>query len=258
MKRTATLLLTALLALCLLAACGDERHDTRKYITTIGAVFTNDMDVVFRELYVYPGDISDMGEDFIKNAYGDIHVGSYGVTVEVSEKYNVWLKDRDGGSYTFSAVPLENADLAVITFDGELLLTISHRSGETDVVQGRYVSGGDAPDHPQEPLKEEETFKFNFHNETGAELKLIAMREADNQARGQVELYIEPLKDGKFATISGKLDENDFGITEWVVHLETADGAAYTGKDVFNPWTAEKLTATVESGALKIAVEEKG
>lgn len=257
--KTKQLKLTALVAvmaavLIILSGCGDDRHDTRKYVDTIGVVFTNDLDNVFQELYVYPGGIDEMGQDFIKNSKGNTKVGSYGVTLEVSASYNVWLKDRNGGSYEFNGVRLANADHAVISYDEDLYLTISHQDGSTDVVVGHYVYPGDAPDHPQEPLKSLISFKFNVKNETGATLGLISMREADDQRKGEVELHIDDLKDGESESISGKLDEEDGEITEWVISIETADGKAYTSKQSFDPWTAKDITLSLDDGELALTV----
>lgn len=254
-KKSILLALVAVMAAGLiLAGCGDDRRDTRKYVDTIGVVFTNDLDNVFQELYVYPGGIDEMGQDFIKNSKGNTKVGSYGVTLEVSDTYNVWLKDRNGGSYEFNGVPLVNADHAVISYDKKLYLTVQHEDGSAEVIEGHYVYPGDAPDHPQEPLKSLVSYKFNVQNETGATLALISMREEDDQRKGEVELHIKDLENEKSAGISGKLDEEDGEITDWVLHIETADGKTYTSKQPFDPWTAKDITLSLEDGELALTV----
>lgn len=253
-KRALLLLAPALVLAVFLGGC-DKREDTRQYVETIGVVFTNDIDVVFQELYVYPGDISEMGPDFIKNSGGITKVGSYGVTVEVSPSYNVWLKDRDGGSYEFEKVELDNADLAIISYDKKLLLTIQHHDGGNEVVEGRYIFPGDAPDHSQVPLKNRASYSFEVQNDTGSELAMISMREASDQYKGEVELYIKTLADGKSIGISGKLDEEDTDITEWVLHIETADGDSYTATEPFDPWEVKEIILTLKDG--KLAADAK-
>lgn len=248
-------ILVVVFAAVLFCGCGDKREDTRKYVRTIGVVFTNDIDEVFQELFVYPGSIRDMGEDRIGNAHGVTRVGSYGVTLEVSDSYNVWLKDRDGGSYEFDSVALQNGDMAVITYDDKLLLTVHHQNGETEIVQGGYVPPGDAPDHPQSDLKREESFKFNVQNNTGGDIIHLSMREAAHQDKGEVELHLDTLKDGKMVSISHKLDEADTEIVDWVLQATASDGKVYVSEDAFSPWDAAELTLTLENGKLLLAVE---
>lgn len=240
----------ALVSAMALAGCGDKREDTRKHVDTIGVVFTNDIDTVFHELYVYPGDISDMGEDFIKNTGGIIKVGSYGVTVEVSPSYSVWLKDKNGGSYEFERVTLMNADVAVISYDKSLTLTVNHRDGSAEEVEGRYVPPGDAPDHSQVPLKKRVSYKFTLENDTGDALRLVSMREAADQYKGEVELHIQTLDDGQTVTIDGKLGEEDTKVTEWVLHVKTMEGNSYTSTESFDPWETEEVVLSIDAGEL--------
>lgn len=242
----------------ILAGC-DKREDTRQYINTIGVVFTNDLETVFDELYVYEGSLADMGPDFIKNTKNNVKVGSYGVTVERHSSYSVWLKDRNGGSYEFQSAPLENADHAVISYDAEqkmLTLTIHHFTGGTEVVEGRYVPPGDAPEYDQVPMKTRESYSFEVQNDMGNDLEFISMREAGDQYKGEVELYLKPLTTGSKATISGKLGEEDTEITEWVLYVETVDGRNYTSADTFDPWTAETITLSLEGGKLILDTED--
>lgn len=256
-RRLAALSLIAVLALALLLTGCDKREDTRKYVQTIGVVFTNDLDNAFRELYVYSGTVHDMGEDFIKNKNGIRRVGSYGVTLEVSESYNVWLKDWDGGAYEFEEVALANGDMAVISYDEALTLTITHQGGGTDVVEGSYVPPGDAPEQPQSDLRREESFKFNVQNDTGEAIVHISMREAANQAKGEVELHLEAVDPGKMVSISQKLDEVDTEIEDWVLQITTGNGKVYVSEDPFYPWDTEEITLTLEDGKLILDVTAK-
>ncbi|MDL2293373.1 hypothetical protein LJC60_01935 [Ruminococcaceae bacterium OttesenSCG-928-D13] len=238
----------------LLAGC-DDRRDTRKYIHTIGVVITLDVDATFQELYVYPGGIEEMGQDFIKNTKELTRVGSFGVTVEQSNSYGVWLKDREGGAYEFERVAFQNGDMAVITFKDKLLMTVHHQDGETETVNGSFVPPGDAPDHSQVPLKEEDNFRFGLVNSTGVTINAVSMREADAPEKGEVELRLDPLKPDKTATISGRLDEDDFEKDAWLLEITDADGKIWTSKDSFDPWTSEKITVSLEDGKLVLEVE---
>lgn len=250
--------LAAFLALTLVLSGCNDREDTRQYINTIGVVFTNDLEVVFDELYVYPGSLADMGPDFIKNTKNNVKVGSYGVTLEREASYSVWLKDRRGGSYEYENVPLENADHAIISYDAEqemLTLTIHHFQGGSTLVEGRFVPPDDAPEYDQVPLTTKESYAFDIVNSMGNDLEFISMREANDQYKGEVELYLRPLTTGSKATVSGKLGEEDTEITEWVLYVETTDDRKYTSEMTFDPWTTKSIELTLKSGNLILETE---
>ena len=245
MKKAHALAAIALLILpvMFLSACR-ETKDTRKTIHTIGVVFTNDLNYVFDELYVYDGDVHNMGPDFINNNKREVKVGSYGVTVEEMDSYAVWLRDNHGGVYEFKEVPLQNADVAVISYTDELLLTIYHHDGGTEEVVGNYVKPGDAPDQPFNPLDEQASFKFTVTNDSSHDFTFVSMREAAAQGKGEVELYLDTLEAGKSATVSGRLNADDTKITEWVLYVDSADGYSFTSKDPFDPWSTKEIVIT--------------
>lgn len=238
-----------------LAGCSSSK-DTRQYTHTIGVVFTNDVNFVFNELFVYPTTTDEMGPDFIQNTNNTTKVGSYGVTVEEDNYYNVLLRDERGGVYKFFDLPLENGDIAVIHYDEEdLSITITHRSGGTDVVKGSIADPGDAPDHPQKPLQKLVSFGFKLENTTTKDIKMVTMREAADQEKGDVELYSKVLSAGNTANISGRLYEEDEAITEWVLYIETSENTYAVSQDSFDPWTEEKVTISEKGGKIYFAFE---
>lgn len=256
-KRHIALLLCLLLAASLLlGGCGkDERRDTREDVHTIGVVITIDVDNTFKELFVYPGSIADMGEDNIRSTKNEVHVGSFGCTVAQSENYSVWLKDRDGGAYEFANVPFQNADHGVITLEGGLSMALHHTDGTSEEVPGVYIAPGDAPSYSQQPLAQQETFKFNLYNDTGRTLTMVSMREADDPDKGEVELKLDPLESGQYVTISSKLYDHDFDNHEWLLYVKTDAGEAWLSEDTFDPWTAKTVHASVQNGTLVLDVE---
>jgi len=250
-RKLGILFLAVFLSAVFFAGC-QERLDTRQYIDTIGVVITNEVDNVINELYVYPanedGTLSDfteeMGSDLIKNTKKERRVGSFGVTVEKTGSYNILVRDRDGGVYHFENVGLEDADHGVLTFDATVNipnLSLRHWSGSIENITGRYVPPDDAPDQTQNPLKKTVPYKFNITNDTSAELAFISMREAANPGKGEVELYVEPVPAGKSVSTSGNLFEEDKDITDWVLHIETADGQTFDFPESFDPWQTETI-----------------
>lgn len=243
-KKPLLIFVLALFAAGTLAGCATNK-DTRQYTHTIGVVFTNNEAFVFNELFVYPTTTDEMGPDFIQNTKNTTKIGSYGVTVEAANYYNVLLRDEYGGVYRFDDLPLENCDEAVIFYDyKDLSITINHRGGGSEVIEGRIVEPGDAPDHPHAPLQQQVSFGFQLQNDTDSDLKLITMREATDQQKGDVELYSKILKKGESANITGKLYEEDEAITEWVMYVETSGNQYAVSTNEFDPWRTEKVTIT--------------
>lgn len=243
-----------LVAVVLLAGC-DKREDTRQYTHTIGIVVTNDVDQIFDEMYVYPnGDLHEMGRDCIQNAGSIKKIGSYGATVEESDAYGITVRDNRGGVYMFETLALANADHLTISFDEEgiLLVTIRHQDGTTETRTGAYVHPGDALSQPYNPLKEQVAYQFTVQNDSGRSLTFMAMREAEAQKKGEVELFLDTLPAGSSALIQGKLYEEDQEITEWVLYMETDDGEVAVSKTTFDPWTAKTVTIVADGALLDI------
>ncbi len=257
MKRKIAAVVAALMAFSILFTGCNQKKDTRQYIHTIGVVIQNDLDYVFDELYVYPAmniENAEMGPDFIQNTRGVTKVGSYGVTVEEADAYMVWVRDENGSVYTFDTVAFENADFGVISFDDDLFMTVYHRTGGSETVPGEYVSPDDAPDQPYVPLKKRVAYDFTIDNKTNMDFRFISMREADNQNRGEVELFVDTLPAGKSTPISGKLFEEDEDITEWVLHVETTDDTQFTSTNVFDPWTTNTILITQEGDQVSLQI----
>ncbi len=257
MRKTFVKLLATMLLLALsvgLAGCS-RKDDTRQYVHSIGVVITNDMNFVFEELYVYDGEVHNMGKDWIDNRHETVKVGSYGVTVEEMDTYYVWLKDRRGTAYKFDQVPFEDADHAIISYTDELTLTVNHWNGGTDVIQGEIVNPDDAPDQPYNDLKKKVAYKFNVTNNTEDQIVFISMREDANQGKGEVELYYGELDPEKTETMEGKLYEEDKDITEWVLNIETDSGRSYVSTNAFDPWTATDITITGSADGYTFTVE---
>ncbi|NLW78946.1 MAG: hypothetical protein GXY32_06000 [Ruminococcaceae bacterium] len=251
----AVVLAGLLAATVLLAGC-DKREDTRQYVHTIGIVVTNDVDQIFDEMYVYPdGDLHEMGRDCIQNAGGIKRIGSYGATVEESAAYGMTVRDNRGGVYMFETLALYNADHLIISFDedGILMVTIRHEDGTTETRTGAYVHPGDALSQPYNPLKEQVAYQFTVQNDSGRNLTFMAMREAEAQSKGEVELYLDELKAGSSTVIQGRLYKEDQEITEWVLYMETDDGEVAVSKTTFDPWTAETVVITSDGALLDIA-----
>ncbi len=248
----------AALVLMMLTAHGcDERRDTRQFVHTIGVVFTLDTDEVFQELFVFPGDYSEMGQDFLANSKTNTKVGSFGVTVEAGSAFTVWLKDWDGGTYAFDGVALQNGDLATITFEDALALTLRHQSGRQEVVAGRYVQGGDAPDHPQSDMLREKSFQFSVVNQTGRPITYISMREARAPGKGDVELYLETLAAGASAVMGDTLSGDDLELTEWLLHVQDDAGNVWDSAAPFSPWTVTELTLRLRADG-RLVLEATG
>ncbi len=258
MRRIKKYIAVMALMLAMLAALGcDERRDTRRYIHTIGVVFTLDTETTFQELFVFPGGYSEMGQDFLGNSRTNTKVGSFGVTVEAGDAFTVWLKDWDGGTYAFDGVPLANGDLATITFGDTLSLTLRHQSGRQDVVTGRYVQGGDAPDHPQSAMAQEKSFRFSLVNQTGRALRYISMREAPAPEKGDVELYLETLEADAAALIGGSLSGGDLELTEWLLHVADGAGNAWDSAMPFDPWTVSEIRVRFDADGRLVLETEK-
>lgn len=245
MKRVAAFLLAITIATVLLSGC-DRRVDTRKYVNTIGVVIKNDIDVVFDELYVYPANSDEMGPDFIRNSWIATKIGSYGVTVEDSERYNVWVRDRWGAVFVFEVVSFQNGDFAEISFQDELVLTVYHMRGGSETVIGVIVEPGDAPDHPFNQSIKMVPFQFTLENRTDKVISFVSMREASALDKGEVELSLENLEAGKTETINRKLEEEDVNITDWILNIVTADGKEYAMTEPFNPWKAKAIVVSLD------------
>ena len=249
-KQVVSVVIAGVLLLSVFLTGCSNTEDTRQYVRTIGVVVTNDVDNVFDELYIYPSGDHEMGPDHIQSDREVKRVGSYGATLEESDAYSILVRDNRGGVYTFEDVSFQNADEAVISYDDALLLTVHHRSGGTEEVEGQYVSPGDAPDHPQSALQKRVSFDFTVANETGSIITFLSMREADDQDKGEVELYIDGIENGDTVSISGKLDEKDQDITEWVLYFETSEDEYYVS-DTFDPWTTESIQITQDGDTMQ-------
>ncbi|MDL2254065.1 hypothetical protein LJC49_08385 [Ruminococcaceae bacterium OttesenSCG-928-I18] len=254
-KRILAALMGCVLLLSVLLVGCEKKEDTRQYIRTIGVVVTNDVNNVFEELYIYPNGEHEMGPDHIQSRRGVTRVGSYGATLEESELYDILVRDNRGGVYTFEAIELQNADEAVISYEEALLLTIHHRGGGTDEVEGQYVSPGDAPDHPQSRLQQRVSYGFTLQNTTETDIVYLTMREAADQDKGDVELYIDTITAGDTVSISGKLSEEDQEITEWVLYMEMANGEYYIS-ETFDPWTTESITVSQDGEEIQYEFQE--
>lgn len=270
-RRVWVLLFAALLAVSLFFTGCQKKQDTRRqHMRTIGVVITNDVDYVFEELFVYPSSTDEMGPDFIQNKGGIRKIGSYGVTVEDSGSYNILVRDYGGGVYTFENIPFLDTDHGTIYFgdrssddpeEWELFITVRSFGGGEETYPGAYVIPGDAPDHPQSPLKERVEYRFTLENTTEYAIRFISMKEFNAQHKGEVELYIRELGAGKTANISGKLIEDDAEITEWALYIEylDADGKtvhSLTFDDPFNPWETKKIVVSEDGGKLAMEATE--
>jgi hypothetical protein len=253
-QKMVALILALLILATGLSGC-DKREDTRQYVNTIGVVITNDVDILFDELYVYAGDIHEMGEDHIKNSRLETKVGSFGVTVEAGGSYSVVVRDRDGTVYTFNGVPFSNGDLAVITYLEELMLIVYHRDDSVSEIIGQMVLPGDAPDQPQRELQKRVEFEFALENASGTAISRITMREAADPEKGEVELYIKPLQGGSEVTISARLYEEDVEITEWILCLYFEDGESVRLDEVFDPWTTQRMVISGGGGSFRLTVD---
>lgn len=249
-KKIITIVCLVLVFTLVAAGCQKNKEDSRQYINTIGVVFTNELDNIINELYVYPieGDArnsdfgEDMGPDIIKNMNGERRVGSFGTTVEVSENYAVLARDREGGVYYFPNVNLQNYDVGIMsTYEEQFALLLTHHDGTSEAIVGQYVPPDDAPDHTQNPLKKKVSYKFTITNTSDSELTLVTMREADDPEKGDVELSIDPIAAGKSVTASGDLYEEDQEITNWLLYIETADGESQQLDGTFDPWTVKNI-----------------
>ena len=257
---------TLVLVSLLFSGCQNKKDTRRQHMRTIGVVITNDVDYVFEELFVYPSSTDEMGKDFIQNKAGIRKIGSYGVTVEDSGSYNILVRDYGGGVYTFNGIPFMNTDHGVIYFgdrssnkpdEWELFITVYNFGGGEETYPGEYIVPGDAPDHPQSPLKERVEYRFAIENTTERPIRFISMKEYSAQHKGEVELHIRELGAGKTINISGKLIEDDAEITEWVLYLEYLDSDGKTMKSVtftdpFNPWETKKIVVSEENGKYKM------
>jgi len=256
------LVLVFLLSLIVIAATGcngNEGEDTRQYIDTIGVVFTNNADDVINELYVFPIAIDgtaileqDMGPDLIKNTGNTRRIGSFGVTIELLHtSYNVMARGRQQDIYVFGGVPLSNICEVVLAYDrgtgGEPTLTVIHRNGSVDVVEGVYLAPGDAPNHTHVPLLRSVSLQFNISNNTNKEITFISIREADHPSKGEVELYIGNLTANRSASVNYRLFEEDQEITEWLLYIETADGESIQFDEAFNPWETTQLVLSMDA-----------
>ncbi len=251
-KRTIVLaLLSVLLVMSTLLAGCEPQNDTREYVPTIAIVVTNNLDAVFDELYVYPGDgmtSQDMGPNVIQNIHGKHVVGSYGVTLEVADSYTIIVRDNRGRVYKFYEVALQNVDEAVVSFDEELLCTVYHRGGGSESIVGEYVIPGDAPDHSYVPLRDRVPYDFVIENDTQKEILFVSMREAEDQDKGEVILNAKPLPAGTVMDANGRMFAEDEEITDWVLYMETTDGEKITFETPFNPWTTDSIVITYANG----------
>jgi hypothetical protein len=258
MKKSIFITVALMLAFALVFTGCQKTEDTRQYIDTIGVVFTNEADSVINELFVFPSpddgtDVfeQDMGPDMIKNTSSAKRVGSYGVTVEAADSYSVIARDRSRGIYHFGNVPLDNVSEAVLTFDGEKpMLSVYHRNGGAEAIEGEYVATGDAPDHTFVPLKKKASCRFTVKNDTGSDIDFISMLEKDNQDKGEVELYIGTLEAGSSVPVTGKLNEEDQEITEWVLRVDTADGGSTVSEESFDPWNTDNIDISLDGGKI--------
>lgn len=256
-KKLGLIFLTVFVLSALLVGCQDK-HDTRQYVETIGFVLTNEVDSIINEMYVYPNEdgtvdefTEEMGEDLVKNTKKERRVGSFGVTLEVYQGYNILVRDRDGGVYHFENVHLQDADHGILTFDSTQNipnLELRHWEGDTENITGRYVPPDDAPDHTQNPLRATVNYSLKITNDTDTALTLITMREADDPNKGEVELHIEPLEAGKSATSTGQLYKEDQEVTSWNLYIETQDGEAFDFQEPFDPWSQQTITITGSNG----------
>jgi hypothetical protein len=273
-KKTYILVSILIVMTILLSGCDglltmfDRTVDTRQYIDTIGVVFTNEAVDVINELYVFPssGDGTDvfeqdMGPDMIKNTGEFTRIGSFGVTVEIQgTHYNVMARGRQQDIFIFRNVPLTNVCEAVLSFNmanwesSNPFLTVYHKNGAVDVVEGRYVAPGDAPLHTHNPLRTEVPIRFTIANSSDHDLMFVSMREADNPDKGEVELYVGLLEAGNSYNVSIRLPAEDEEITEWILNVEVADGVTVVTREVFNPWDIETLTFAMEDNMLVFTV----
>jgi hypothetical protein len=272
-KKTFILLSVLIVMIVLLSGCDglstmfDRTVDTRQYIDTIGVVFTNEAVEVINELYVFASsndgtDVfeQDMGPDMIKNTGERTRIGSFGVTVEVQgTSYNVMARGRQQDIFIFLNVPLTNVCEAVLTFDivnrtSNPILTVYHKNGAVDVVEGRYVPPGDAPAHTHNPLRREVPIRFNIENISDHDFFFVSMREAANPEKGEVELYVGLLEAGHSYNVSIRLPVEDEAITEWILNVEVADGVTVILREYFNPWDVENLTFSMDDNMLVFTV----
>ena len=238
---------------------GSRTEDTRQYIDTIGVVFTNEADDVINELYVFPDSLDgtdvfeqEMGPDLIKNTSAVRRVGSFGVTVDVvGTHYNVLARDRSQGVYLFQNVPLSNVSEAVLTFESiNPRLTVRHKDGTTNVIEGLHITPGDAPDHTQVPMRRAVTVSITVQNDTDSDITFMSILEADNPDKGEVEAFIGTLEAGKSITIHIRLYEEDEAVTAWLLNIETADGKIAMSDEPFNIWEVGNLDISTIDGML--------
>jgi hypothetical protein len=261
-KRQGFLLLAVVMLAGFLAGC-QEKHDTRQYVDTIGFVLSNQADTVIDEMYVYPNEdgtvdtfASKMGKNLIKNKGTQRKVGSFGVTLELYQGYNILVRNRGGGVYHFENIHLQDADHGVLTFDYERdlpNLELNHWSGGIETVQGRYVPPDDAPDHTQTPLRKTINYKFEITNDTDVTFNRVTMREAEYPDEGEVELYIEPIEPGRSVSATGWLYEEDQDITAWRLYVETQNGEIISFSEPFDVWTQSKIIISGSGSVLSYA-----
>jgi len=261
-KQLVILILILSLVSVTMIGCANNTEDTRQYIDTMGVVFTVETDDIINELYAFPVVIDgtdvleqDMGPDLIKNTSSVRRVGSYGITVEMQRSsYNVMARDRSQGIYIFTDVPLTNVCEAVLTYDRSVganpILTVYHKNGGVDVIEGQFIPPHDAPDHAHLPLRRNSTVRFSIKNDTNHDISFISMREADNPGIGEVELFIGTLAAQKTERVQHRIFRDDEEITEWLLYIETSTGETILFNGVFNPWETNEVSIYMDGNTI--------
>jgi len=267
-KRTIMILILSMFSLLIIGCGGNEGEDTRQFIDTMGVVFTNNADDVINELYVFPIAIDgtaileqDMGPDLIRNTGNTRRVGSFGVTIEmVDSSYNVMARGRQKDIYVFGNVPLSNVCEAILSYNKENderpVLTIKHRNGSEDIIEGVHIYPGDAPDHAHMPMRRSASIRFNITNHSDNDISFISMREANDPDKGEVELFIGTLEVNKSTPVNFRLDEEDQEVTDWLLYIQMADGDSMQFNDTFNPWEVSLIEIFDDGDSMSYTVSE--
>lgn len=221
---------------------------------TLAVTVTNVSGYNFQELYVSPSGANEWGDDHLgstnilkNNGSFDIEVAKYDF-----ENYDVQVIDADGDVYEFQRVPLAEACNLQIGFgdDGAPLAISVKTDGTENSVSGTLNgSSGQEMQPTGAGYDTAGAFAFEVYNNSDYDILTLHMGRLDTISDQDVDLLgSEILAANSNGTITGDVEEENWGETEWTLYVTDVDGDTSHSYDFFDPWTVTRVDISWQDG----------
>lgn len=223
---------------------------------TLPVTVTNLSGYNFQELYVSPSGANEWGDDHLgstsilkNNGSFDIEVTKYDF-----ENYDVQVIDEDGDVYEFQRVPLtKECNLQIGFGDDGVPLAVSVGTDGTENSVSGTLNGSSGGAQEQQPTgagyDTAGAFAFEVYNNSAFDILTLHMGRVDAISEEDVDLLGDQiLAANTNGTITGSVDEEDWGQTAWTLYATDVDGDTSNSYDTFDPWSVTRVDISWQDG----------